>query len=110
MSRLLLIFIFIQYGVWMLLSEVKNDVFGVFDMFIHLLFIIQSFMMLFLIYMYIDGKQYSWNKDNESNWLDEKTKTLLNTITNACIFLSIFIITLNLFNVYVLDIITSKLF
>lgn len=95
MPRIVIIILWIQYLSWMVFRTTSTYTFGIIDLVLHLLFALQSIWLLFLIYMYIN-----WVTADK---LDEKTRTIVNSVVNLIILLAVIIFSLNILNVFLLD-------
>jgi len=99
MPKILLIIIWIQYWFWLLFKSTTVQTFWIIDLIMHLLFIIQSICLLFVIYMYV----HWMTKEN----VTEKTRSLINSVVNAIILLAIIIISLNILNLFLVDLVSN---
>lgn len=92
MPKITIIFLLIQYIVlWVLRTADKVD-FWMLDLFIHILFVIQSIAALWILFFYINSK----SKVSSSN----KIQDLIRVLNNLIIFLWLFILLWNIIIFY----------
>jgi len=90
-----LITLIIQYSLWLLWRTTEVKTFWIFDMFMHIIFIIQSLWVLYLIYMYIlTGDKLENNPE---------TISFINLIKNLVLFLAWILIILNMISIFFID-------
>lgn len=91
----IIVTIIIQYSLGLLWKTVAVSNFGILDMFMHILFIIQSLWILFLIYMYI-----LWDKLEN---LKEDNISIINLVRNLVLFLTWILISANIVSIFFMD-------
>jgi len=95
MPKIVLIILWIQYIGWMVFKTTTTYTFWVLDFILHILFAIQSIWALYLVYMYINWKS--------AQNMNEKTRSIVNTVVNLVIFLAVLIFSVNIINVFFID-------
>ena len=89
------IVLIIQYWLWLLGRATETSTFWLPSMILHIMFIIQTLGVLYLIFMYILGDSFKH--------LKPKTLSIINTVKNLVLFLSWLIITWNIIIIFFAD-------
>lgn len=95
MPKILIVVMIIQYAWFLALKTTETFEFWIIDLFLYIMFFIQSIALLAIIFLYING-------DNEEN-MSEKVQNIVNLLTNLIILLFVMILSINILRFYFID-------